>query len=120
VGRSRPGKQRREASIFTADYGEAGALAVYGPTLGLPQAQSGHYTYRLWGPGDVPDRVVVAVAVAVGSVDQLRPHLAHCSHDATIHGPDNVDDDENGTAIRTCTGPRGSWSSFWSDLRHYG
>jgi len=111
-----PVQERKEASIFTANYGEAGAIAVYGQRYGLPEALSGHNTYWLWGPGDAPDQVVVAV----GSVDQLRPHFAVCRQSAMIHSPDNVDNDENGTSIWTCTGPRGTWSSFWSDLRHYG
>jgi hypothetical protein len=34
--------------------------------------------------------------------------------------PDNVVDDEAGTGIWTCTGLRGTWSSSWSELRHYG
>jgi hypothetical protein len=28
--------------------------------------------------------------------------------------------DENGTPIGICTGPRGPWSSFWGSLRNYG
>jgi hypothetical protein len=58
--------------------------------------------------------------VAVGGVAQLRPHFADCRYDATIHSPDDVDNDENGAGIWTCTGPRGTWPSFWNDDRHYG
>jgi hypothetical protein len=111
-----PAQERRQASIFTANYGEAGALTVYGPRDGLPEPLSGHNSYWSWGPGDASDQVVVAV----GSVGQLRPHFAACRFDATIHSPHDVDNDENGTGIWTCTGPRGTWSSFWGDLRHYG
>ncbi len=109
-------EDRRVASVFTSNYGEAGALALLGGKYGLPDPLSGHNTYWLWGPGDASDRVVIAV----GSIDQLRSHFASCRYRATIHSPDNVSNDENGTSIWTCTGPRGSWSSFWSDLRHYG
>ena len=111
-----PADERGDASIFTGNYGEAGALALYGPGSGLPTPLSGHNNYWLWGPGDAPDRVVVAV----GSVDQLRPHFARCRHDATLRMPDDVENDEAGTGIWTCTGPRGPWSSFWGALRHYG
>ena len=111
-----PAHLRNETSIFTANYGEAGALTVFGRTHGLPVPLSGHNTYWLWGPGDAPDRVVVAV----GSEDQLRHHFRVCRHSATIHSPYNVNNDENGTGIWICTGPRGAWSSFWSELRHYG
>jgi len=116
VYRSLPAGERHEASIFTANYGEAGALAVFGSGDRLPGVLSGHNTYWLWGPGDAPDQVVVAV----GSVDQLRPHFARCRYDATIHSPDDVDNDENGVGVWTCVGPDGTWSSFWHRLRHYG
>lgn len=111
-----PPRERTGASIFTANYGEAGALAVYGPAHGLPEPLSGHNTFWRWGPGKAEDEVVIAV----GSVDQLRPHFADCRPSGTIHSPDDVDNDENGTRIWTCTGPRGTWSSFWDGLRHYG
>ncbi len=107
---------RRDTAVFTSNYGEAGALALYGPALGLPAPLSGHNSYWRWGPGDAPDQTVVAV----GSVGQLRPHFAACRYDTTYRSPDGVDDDEDGTAVWTCTGPRGPWSSFWAGLRHYG
>ena len=111
-----PPAERRNASVFTSNYGEAGAIALYGPALGLPVPLSGHNTYWLWGPGGADDQVVIAV----GAVEQLRPHFASCGYVATIHSPDNVNNDENGTPIGICTGPRGPWSSFWGSLRHYG
>ena len=116
VYNSLPVNERRHTSIFTANYGEAGALSVYGQRFGLPAPLSGHNSYWLWGPGRAPDRVVVAV----GTADQLRPHFRVCRHSATIRTPYQVDNDERGTGIWTCTGPSGIWSSFWSGLRHYG
>jgi 4-amino-4-deoxy-L-arabinose transferase-like glycosyltransferase len=111
-----PPAERRKASVFTSNYGEAGAIALYGPALGLPVPLSGHNTYWLWGPGAGDDQVVIAV----GAVEQLRPHFAQCRYVATIHSPDDVNNDENGTPIGICTGPRGAWSSFWGSLRNYG
>ncbi len=111
-----PPTERRQASIFTSNYGEAGAIAHYGPSLGLPVPLSGHNTYWLWGPGSADDHVVIAV----GAVEQLRPHFAHCRYVATIHSPDDVNNDENGTPIGICSGPRGPWSAFWGSLRNYG
>jgi Dolichyl-phosphate-mannose-protein mannosyltransferase len=116
VYRDLPTAERRTASIFTANYGEAGAIALYGTAYGLPAPLSGHNNYWLWGPGRASDQVVIAV----GSVDQLRPHFTSCRSVATFHSPHDVDNDENGTVISTCTGPRGTWSSFWASLRHYG
>lgn len=111
-----PPRQRPTASIFTSNYGEAGAIAWYGPAYGLPAPLSGHNNYWLWDPGQASDQVVVTV----GAVSQLRPHFARCRFDATIRSPHDVNNDENGVQIWTCTGPRGPWSSFWPSLRHYG
>jgi 4-amino-4-deoxy-L-arabinose transferase-like glycosyltransferase len=111
-----PPAERRNASIFTSNYGEAGAIALYGPSVGLPVPLSGHNTYWLWGPGGAVDHTVIAV----GALDQLRPHFSRCDYDATFHSPDNVNNDENGVQLWTCTGPHGPWSSFWTGLRHYG
>src|SRR6185503_3741124 len=37
-----PSEQRGSATIFTGNYGEAGALRRFGPSHGLPPAYSGH------------------------------------------------------------------------------
>jgi hypothetical protein len=58
--------------------------------------------------------------VTVGAVTELRPHFDRCVYDTTFHSPHNIENDENGVQIWTCTGPHGPWRSFWSDLRHYG
>ena len=112
-----PERQRLGTSVFTSNYGEAGALGVYwGSGRDLPPVLSGHNTYWSWGPGHAPD----ATVLAIGSVDQLRPHFASCRYAATFRPPHNVDNDENGAQIWVCTGPSGPWPNFWAGLRHLG
>lgn len=52
-----PPAERARAAIFAGNYGEAGAIDLFGPRYGLPKAISTHQTYYLWGPrgytGDV-------------------------------------------------------------------
>ncbi len=62
-----PKAQRANAVIFTADYGEAGAINELGRNAGLPIAVSGQNNEWFWGPGD-PNATTV-VAVAPGPVD---------------------------------------------------
>lgn len=111
---SLPPNQRLQTSIFTQNYGEAGAISRYGPALGLPRPLSGHNNYPLWGPGDAPD----ATVIAVGSVDSLRADFRHCVYDRTFHSPYGVNNDENGVQMWTCSGAKGPWSSFWGTLGH--
>ena len=111
-----PPTARAEASIFTGNYGEAGAIALYGRPYRLPQPLSGHNNYWLWGPGNQRD----ATVIALDSVTQLSHHFKHCRYDTTFHSLHNVKNDENGSQVWTCTGPRGAWSSFWPSLKNYG
>jgi hypothetical protein len=111
-----PQTKRRTTSIFTGNYGEASAITHYGRQYGLPQPLSGHNNYWLWGPGKQPDTTVIAL----DSVGQLSHHFKSCHYDTTFHSPHNVNNDENGSQVWTCTGPRAPWSSFWPSLKNYG
>jgi hypothetical protein len=45
-----PPDVRARTAIFGQNYGEAGAIDLFGPHYGLPAAISGHQSYYLWGP----------------------------------------------------------------------
>src|SRR5260370_11765571 len=59
--------QRASAVIFASNDGEASAINILGQGTGLPQAVSGHNTYRWWGPGN--PRATTVVAVMPGPMD---------------------------------------------------
>ena len=44
-----PAGERRHTAIFTANYGEAGAIDLLGRTRALPRAFSGHNGFSEWG-----------------------------------------------------------------------
>jgi hypothetical protein len=115
VYRSLPAASKRSAAVFTANYGEASALLIYGPRFHLPPAISGHNNFWIWGPGHQSDRVVIAV----GSAGQLTPYFGSCTTAATFHSPDKVNNDENGIVLSACRRPRASWRVLWPRLRHY-
>jgi len=54
-----PADERRRAVLFAGNYGEAGAINLFGPALGLPRAVSGHQNYFLWGYGKAGDDAVI-------------------------------------------------------------
>jgi hypothetical protein len=47
---SLPADIRPRTAIFGQNYGQAGAIDLFGPKYGLPPAISGHQNYFLWGP----------------------------------------------------------------------
>jgi hypothetical protein len=45
-----PPDVRRDTAIFGQNYGQAGAIDLFGPKYGLPPAIGAHQSYWLWGP----------------------------------------------------------------------
>jgi hypothetical protein len=56
-----PPEDRAKAAVFGQNYGQAGAIDLFGPELGLPKAISGHLTYFLWGPRDYTGEVMIVL-----------------------------------------------------------
>jgi len=61
---SLPPGERADAVIGATNYGEAGAIDYYGPSLGLPNAVCGCGTYWFFGPGGKPGTVLVTIGVS--------------------------------------------------------
>jgi len=58
---SLPPEEQPKAAILTGNYGEAGAIDLFGPKYGLPAAISGHQTYYFWGPRHYTGEVVIVL-----------------------------------------------------------
>jgi 4-amino-4-deoxy-L-arabinose transferase-like glycosyltransferase len=115
------------AVILTGNYGEAGAIDRYGPALGLPRAYSGHNAYGDWGPPPDGSGPVIVVGLDPGrppaparaSADR-GAQLHGCSVAATIENDAAIDNDERGTRVLVCDGPRRPWSQVWPAFHHLG
>jgi hypothetical protein len=66
-----PPEDQAVACIFADNYGEAGALAFFGPQYDLPQVISGHNNYYIWGPGECTGAVLIVVGV--DDREELQP-----------------------------------------------
>jgi len=111
--RSIPPAWRPAAAIFTSNYGEAGAVGLYGPARGLPPAWSGHNAYGLWGPP--PENAGPVVVVwEDGSPDR---RFTGCHLTAKVDtGVSNEETDR--AAVYVCAGPVGGWRASWPRLTH--
>lgn len=56
-----PPQQRARAAILARNFGEAGAIDVYGKAYGLPPALSGQNNYWIWGSRGYDGSVVIEV-----------------------------------------------------------
>jgi hypothetical protein len=59
VYRGLPAAERARCGVYARNYGEAGALDLFGPKYGLPPAVSGHNNYWLWGPRGYTGEVMI-------------------------------------------------------------
>ena len=66
--RTMPSAERRDSALLAENFGEAGALALYGPALGLPAPLSGHLSFQYWHPLRMPQRHLLAVGFNANSL----------------------------------------------------
>lgn len=116
VYRSLPATTRARTAIFTHNYGEAGAIAHYGPALGLPYPYSGHNGWALWGPPANSDTTALLVGI---DLRQAHHDFTGCRLRARINNGQGLDNQEQNAPVMVCSGERRPWSALWPALRHY-
>ena len=105
-----PSGQRRTAVVFTANYGEAGALEWY--DVGRP-VYSGHNGWADWGPPPAG-----AAPVVVLGWDRPQDDFTGCRRVARVTNDEGADNEERGAGVWVCAGPRGTWAQQWPRLSH--
>ena len=113
--RALPPAQRRRAVILTANYGEAGAIARFGPARGLPRPYSGHNSY--WSFGRPPDGARPVLSVGLDEA-YLARFFQDCRLVARLDNGLDLDNEEQRAPVEVCVGPRRPWSVLWPRLHH--
>ncbi len=106
--------ERRGAMVLASNYGEAGALDLYGPGLGLPPVVSPHLTYYYWAPARMSPNVVIAVGY---ERQDLEPLFADVTQVGTISNSYGVANQEAGMPIFVCRSPRRPLWQAWPSLK---
>jgi tetratricopeptide (TPR) repeat protein len=71
-----PPEVRLKTAIFGQNYGQAGAIDLFGPKYGLPPAISGHQSYFLWGPRGYTGESVIVMAGQAGDLESRFADVA--------------------------------------------
>jgi 4-amino-4-deoxy-L-arabinose transferase-like glycosyltransferase len=111
-----PAAERRRTAIFTANYGEAGAIDLLGRSHGLPRSYSGHNGYSEWGTP--PARDTHALIVGYNSARDAAPYFAPCRRLATVNDRVGLNNNEQGLPLLLCR-PTAAWTALWPRLIHY-
>jgi len=112
---SLPAAERGKAAIFASNYGEAGAIDVYGRNL--PPALSGNNQYYLWGPRGYDGSVVIAVNVDPNEWSKLCDSARVV---ATFGTSPFAMPYETHRPIVLCKGMHPSLAQVWPQFKHYG
>lgn len=120
VYHSLPPQELEHSVIFTANYGEAGAIDRYGPALGLPHAFSGHNSYWWWGPPTPWLSPGDTIAVGFDDASYLERFWSDVTPVARIDNAPGVENDEEGAIVWICRGQLRLWTKIWPELKHYG
>jgi 4-amino-4-deoxy-L-arabinose transferase-like glycosyltransferase len=111
-----PAAERPRTAIFTANYGEAGAINLLGPKHELPPAYSGHNGFSQWGTP--PARDTSALIVGYDGPRDAAPYFAGCRRMATVNDGVGLENDEQGLPLLLCR-PTEAWTALWPHLTHY-
>jgi hypothetical protein len=114
VYHSLPEHERAKTMIYGENYGEAGAVNLFGRTYGLPRAVSHHFNYFYWGPGSSDTQAVIAF----GGVDleDLEQSFGDVRRAATISHPYAIFY-ENNIPVFICRKPRRPIHELWNGTR---
>jgi hypothetical protein len=105
--------------ILTGNYGEAGAINLYGRRYDLPSAICGTNSFWARGYGDPPPETVIALGLPR---EYLERHFESCEPAGQITNRFNVANEETTEHrdVFVCRRLRGNWSDFWQSFRRYG
>ncbi|HYN43174.1 MAG TPA: hypothetical protein VE129_15465, partial [Thermoanaerobaculia bacterium] len=107
-------EERSRGAIFANNYGEAGAINLFGPALGLPRALSAHQNHFLWGPPAFTGDVLVVLQDDRESLERLCTSVEEAGRHQHPWGMG----EENGP-IWVCRGLRTPLPELWPRLKKW-
>jgi 4-amino-4-deoxy-L-arabinose transferase-like glycosyltransferase len=116
---SLPPDEIGQVAILAGNFGEAGAIDLYGPAYGLPQAISGINNYWERGYGDPPPQILIVLGLPSETANKL---FESCAVAGRARNRLNVVNEEtrDHPDILVCRKLRYPWPDFWQQFRYYG
>ena len=106
-------EEQRVTAIGAPNYGEAGAIDLFGPKYGLPKSISGSNNYWIWGPRNYTGQSILLL-------DEATPekYLSHCQTLREIaHPVDPYSRPDEDFPIYHCRGLTPALQVLWPTLK---
>jgi Dolichyl-phosphate-mannose-protein mannosyltransferase len=115
VYHSLPPEERAKCAVYARNFGEAGAIDLFGAKYGLPKAIGKHQNYFLWGPRDYTGEILITVGERL---TDIRKVYAEATQAATFTH-EYVMPHENNLPIFICRRPRAPLKEIWPEVKCY-
>ena len=112
-------EDRSKFGIIGTNYGEAGAIDLYGAAYGLPKPISGINSFWARGYGNPPPQVLIVLGLSKKYMDEEFGSCQLAGHITNPYGVKN-EETEDHPDIYVCRQLKQSWPDFWNDFRYYG
>ena len=109
-------QEQGQVLLLAENYGEAGALELFGPQYGLPPVISPHNTYHPWSATHDAAQTYVAIGLPE---EQLRAIFREVTQ-AGVHSCSYCMDYENDLPIYICRNARTPFRMWWASMKWYG
>jgi hypothetical protein len=106
-------------AIFAANYGEAGAVDLYGSRYGLPNAISPTNTYRYWADDRLEADVYIVLGMQQEWLDNWFDEVTPAARVTNRYGVENEETRDH-PVIYVCRHPKRPLRDFWDDLNWFG
>lgn len=115
---SLPAEEQADVGILAENYGEVGAVNLYGPAHGLPRAISGVNSSWERGYGSRPPRTLIVVGF---SREFVEANFNSCRLAAQVTNSYGVVNEETTERkdIFLCGPPKLGWPLFWRGFQYY-
>ena len=108
-------EEQKNAVIISTNYGEAGALELYGPEFSLPPVFCTHNSFHEWGPPSDSIRTYIGVYVEYADIrDKFDSVLV-----ASVATCDDCTRPQRRIPIYIARGPRFSVTREWPKFKNY-
>jgi 4-amino-4-deoxy-L-arabinose transferase-like glycosyltransferase len=113
-----PETKKARTAILAGNYGEAGALDLYGEAYGLPPVISGANSLWARGYGDPEPKTVIVVGLERQYAVQL---FKECESVGRVSNRYDVKNEETSfhTSLFVCGQPRLPWPQMWSNMQWF-
>ncbi len=112
-------EDRAQVRIFCGNYGEAGAINLYGPRHGLPPAISPVNSFWERGYGDKPPELLIVLGRSAGDLEGHFDSVKLVGHITNREGVANEETTDH-PDIFLCRHLRGSWPEVWKKIQGFG